>query len=166
MKLRFYIGVALIAIFVLLEKPNLLAKLSQINIQTLYIGKSIVFILAYFLLFVSLILIARSSNKIIKYSILAFISLSTLYADTYYSISGKNMEFVEFMILYQSKANILDALSMYHNNILECLTRIAILICAFIAIPPTLKKNASFNTLIGGGYISKFNSPYNIYFNH
>lgn len=134
--LRMLIAVVLIFCFVMMENPNLISKLADINIQAFYLGKSIVFILSYFALFVALVLLSLSVS-FWKYVFVIILVISTLYVDVFYRASGKVMEYNDFVILYQSKNNLLDALGMYSTEIVKSLFRSILLLLGFVIMPST-----------------------------
>ncbi|WP_133246583.1 hypothetical protein, partial [Helicobacter cinaedi] len=121
---NFYVGirsvfaVLLIAFFVFSDKPSIDAKLMQVNIQTFFLFKSVMLIVVYGLFIVALVLVARSSSRIFRFAVLVLVSISSLYVDVFYYASGKVMEYIDFVILYQSKANVFDALKMYNSEIM------------------------------------------------
>ncbi len=168
--LRMLIAVVLIFCFVMMENPNLISKLADINIQAFYLGKSIVFILSYFALFVALVLLSLSVS-FWKYVFVIILVISTLYVDVFYRASGKVMEYNDFVILYQSKNNLLDALGMYSTEIVKSLFRSILLLLGFVIMPSTGlsmyfrwasidSANSLRNAFIvgGGGYNLPFNS--------
>lgn len=76
--LRMLIAVVLIFCFVMMENPNLISKLADINIQAFYLGKSIVFILSYFALFVALVLLSLSVSFCINQKITYLMRLACI----------------------------------------------------------------------------------------
>ncbi|WP_299326694.1 hypothetical protein [uncultured Helicobacter sp.] len=167
--LRMLIAVVLIFCFVMMENPSLISRFADINIQTFYLGKSIVFVLSYFALFVALVLLSLSVS-FWKYVFVIILVISTLYVDIFYRASGKVMEYIDFIILYQSKNNLFDALSMYSTEIAKSLSRSILLLLGFV-IMPSMELSGCFrqvstegvsslsNTLLRwGGYNLSFNS--------
>lgn len=159
---NFYVGirsvfaVLLIAFFVFSDKPSIDAKLMQVNIQTFFLFKSVMLIVVYGLFIVALVLVARSSSRIFRFAVLVLVSISSLYVDVFYYASGKVMEYIDFVILYQSKANVFDALKMYNSEIMAAFPRLCVLWIGFIIMPKGLKhtqKNMRFFMTAGGGYI-------------
>ena len=132
--LRMLIAVVLIFCFVMMENPSLISRFADINIQTFYLGKSIVFVLSYFALFVALVLLSLSVS-FWKYVFVIILVISTLYVDIFYRASGKVMEYIDFIILYQSKNNLFDALSMYSTEIAKSLSRSILLLLGFVIMP-------------------------------
>lgn len=156
--IRSIFAVLLIALFVFSDKPSVDAKLMEVNVQTFFLLKSVVLIAVYGLFVLALVLIARSQFKILKAVIMICVSISSLYADVFYYASGKVMEYIDFVILYQSRANIFDAMLMYHNEIMASLVRLCALWAGFIIMPKVVglkhTKNMRFlMTSGGGGYI-------------
>lgn len=146
-------GVILIALFVFSDQPSVYAKFVDINIQTFFLLKSIMLFVVYGLFVVSLVLVARSHNRILKLIILVLVSISSVYADVFYYASGKVMEYIDFVILYQSKANVLDALVMYSDEIMASLLRLCALWGGFLIMPKRAdsKSHIIGRILSGGG---------------
>lgn len=148
-------GVILIALFVFSDQPSVYAKFVDINIQTFFLLKSIMLFVVYGLFVVSLVLVARSHNRILKLIILVLVSISSVYTDVFYYASGKVMEYIDFVILYQSKANVLDALAMYSDEIMASLLRLCALWGGFLIMPKRAdsKSHIIGRILSGGGGI-------------
>ena len=152
--IRSFLAIILIAFFVFSDKPSIDAKLMQVNIQTFFLFKSAILIAVYGLFVLALVLIARSQSRILKAIIVICVSISSLYTDVFYYASGKVMEYIDFVILYQSRANMFDAMLMYHSEIMASLPRLCALWIGFIIMPKGLKytqKNLRFFIAGGGG---------------
>lgn len=131
-------GICLV-LFVLLENPSIPAKIQHVNTQFFHFGKTSVLLFSEFCLWLCLLssLLTFGWYRIFLCSTTLF---STLIFDVYFRLTGKVIEFQEFLLLYQSKANLLDAIMMYRTQIFESLPREAILLVAFLAPPPLCKE--------------------------
>lgn len=139
MKKRIFLSLAMFLSFVLLENPAIPAKLAHINTQQIFWGKSIVLIGAEVLLYMTLVF-ASFSKLWIKIGVLGLVICSTLLFDTYYAISHKVIEYQEFLLLFQSRANLLDGIKMYAGAIWGVSPKIILLVLGFVLMPPPLLK--------------------------
>lgn len=132
---RWILSIFCILIFVLMENPSILEKLQHINTQFFSFQKSFVLLGSELVLFLC-ILFSTRSFRWYKFSICVVLSLSTLIFDTYFYTSNKVIEFQEFLLLYQSKANLLDAVEMYWMQILQACPRVLVLWIGVYLLPP------------------------------
>lgn len=122
-------------IFVCMENPSIYAKLGHTNTQFFSLSKSAVLIFSEIALWCCL-LGACAVYWWYRIVLCFLLAISTIIFDTYFRASGKVIEFQEFLLLYQSKANLLDAISMYGKEILYSLPRVLILFAGFYLLPP------------------------------
>ena len=134
-KWRWIFSICCISLFVLMENPSIYTKFQHTNFQLFSISKSSTLILAEIILFLCILFSARSFVWF-KFLICACLTLSTIIFDTYFYASGKVIEFQEFLLLYQSKANLFDALLMYKIQILKAFPRVLILWIGVYLMPP------------------------------
>lgn len=134
-KWRWIFSICCISLFVLMENPSIYTKFQHTNFQLFSISKSSTLILAEIILFLCILFSARSFAWF-KFLICACLTLSTIIFDTYFYASGKVIEFQEFLLLYQSKANLFDALLMYKIQILKAFPRVLILWIGVYLMPP------------------------------
>lgn len=141
MKIRFIrlgrgiLSLACLLAFICMEHPSILSKIQHANMQSFSLLKTTIIVGSEIILFVCLVLTTQSFRWF-KFLIATVLSFSTLFFDVYYYASGKVIEFQEFLLLYQSKANLFDAISMYRLQILESMPRICILWIGLYMPPP------------------------------
>ncbi|WP_143428757.1 sulfatase-like hydrolase/transferase [Helicobacter sp. 11S02596-1] len=143
------ISVLLIILFICMDQPSLYGKLAQMNTQMPDIEKNFVVIFAYLVSFLCLLLASRAPT-IIKYSLFVLIAVSTIVCDVFFLAGGKVLEYPDFIVLFQAKANAFDAIAMYAPFIFKSLGHIAILLVAFLIVPQKGKK------IVGGGALACF----------
>lgn len=122
-------------IFVCMENPSIYAKLGHTNTQFFSLSKSAVLIFSEILLWICLFC-SIATYWWYRIVLCFLLAISTLIFDAYFRASGKVIEFQEFLLLYQSKSNLFDAISMYRKEILYSLPRVLILFVGFYLLPP------------------------------
>lgn len=135
-RIRFFTSIILCFIFVLTEYPSIFDKLLYIN--TGEEGFSFLKTLAFFFIEVAFIICLISSSLSIsrfKWILFVLFAFSSLLSDVYFRISGWNIEYQDFLMLYRSRANFFDAVLMYRDVILPSLFRPMILFVSFLIMP-------------------------------
>lgn len=166
-KIRLLFALVFCLIFTLLELPNLQDKLIYINTGEYGVSlfKIIVFLLIEITFFVCLMTTSLAS-PLFKWFMFVLFSFSTLLSDTYFQVSGWGIEYQDFLMLYRSKANFLDAFSMYKNVLFSSLQRLLFLFLLFFVYPKDYVKffeqKSIYNTFNLYIFVSCFLCFYNL----
>lgn len=133
---RLYITLLLCLIFIFTESPSPIEKLTYINTgeEGFSLLKTFAFLSIQICFFICLISTPLAMKKI-KWAFFILFAFSTLLSEIYYKLSGWTIEYQDFLMLYRSKANLGDAISMYKNTLFLSLPRILILFGIFACMP-------------------------------